>query len=217
MIVDNDTRAGATRLQETFHPIRDGLSFGFSRLNDTWCKEHDAGLRHKPRLHTARKKTRVRVEGSVLAAEDDPDDRLLLEMAFADMEHPFDLRIVEDGFELMEYLHHQGDYAESMPSRPRLILLDLNMPRIDGREALVQIKKSSLLKEIPVVMWTTSGEEEDRFFCLKAGASAYMTKPSSFPRMKESIRDVIGAHLHFHAREASAVDWRPKCANVRWD
>jgi CheY-like chemotaxis protein len=127
----------------------------------------------------------------ILIAEDDPDDRFLLEVAFADFDGFFELRFVENGEELMEYLHHQGEYAKSMPPKPGLILLDLNMPRKDGRQALVEIKGREDLKDIPLIIWTTSNEEEDRIFCAEAGASAYVTKPSSYLELDAAIRDIV--------------------------
>lgn len=140
-------------------------------------------------------------EASILLADDDPDDRLLLEMAFADLGYPFELRFVENGLRLLEYLHHRGEFAKSKPSRPGLILLDLNMPTVDGREALVVIKKCPDHKDIPIVIWTTSKEKEDRSFCLEAGASAYVTKPNSFLEMKAAIGEVINTHFQLPSEE----------------
>ena len=128
---------------------------------------------------------------TILIAEDDPDDRLLLKVAFADFDDSFELRFVENGEELMEYLHHRGEYAKSMPPKPGLILLDLNMPKKDGREALVEIKRRADLEGIPLVIWTTSNEEEDKVFCAEAGASAYVTKPGNYLDMEAAVRDIV--------------------------
>lgn len=149
----------------------------------------------------ARKIAAVLNEASVLLADDDPDDRLLLEMAFAELGYPFELRFVENGLRVLEYLHHRGEFARSKPSRPVLILLDLNMPAVDGREALMVIRQCPDHKDIPVVIWTTSKEKEDKSFCLEAGASAYVTKPNSFLEMKAAIREVINTHFPLPSEE----------------
>jgi DNA-binding response OmpR family regulator len=112
-------------------------------------------------------------------------------VAFADFDDSFELRFVKNGEELMEYLHHRGEYAKSMPPRPGLILLDLNMPKKDGRQALMEIKRRADLEGIPLVIWTISNEEEDRIFCAEAGASAYVTKPSNFLELDAAIRAIV--------------------------
>jgi len=94
---------------------------------------------------------------TILVAEDDPDDRLLARQALEQSRLIGDLRFVEDGEELIDYLHHRGNYSDPGTSpRPGLILLDLNMPRKDGREALREIKSDPRLRDIPVVVLTTS-------------------------------------------------------------
>jgi CheY-like chemotaxis protein len=125
----------------------------------------------------------------VLIAEDDLDDRLLLEEAFRSFKDDCELYFVKDGEELMDYLQHRGRYADPKSSpKPGLILLDLNMPRKDGRQSLVEIKQDADLKDIPLIVWTTSALEEDRLKCLGAGADGYVTKPSSFVELNEAIR-----------------------------
>ena len=110
----------------------------------------------------------------VLMADDDEDDCLLVESAFQDMGIAHDLRFVEDGQELLDYLYNEGDFADPEKSpRPDLILLDLNMPRIDGREALARIKSDPQLKNIPVLILTTSREERDIALSKHAGASSF--------------------------------------------
>ena len=136
----------------------------------------------------------------ILIAEDDPDDRLLLEVAFSAFEDFCQIRFVEDGVKLMEYLHHRGEYAKSMPPKPVLILLDLNMPRKDGREALVEIKEEANLKDIPVIAWTTSSMEEDLYLCSEAGAEGYVTKPCNFLEMDAAIRDIVKTWLQCPSR-----------------
>lgn len=101
-----------------------------------------------------------------------------------------ELRFVEDGEELLDYLYHRGQYeAEGSAPRPGLILLDLNMPRRDGREALEVIKKDPSLKRIPVVVMTTSEADQDVARSYDLGANSYITKPVTF----ESLARVIKA------------------------
>ncbi len=115
---------------------------------------------------------------TVLMAEDDPDDRFLMEQAFLEIGNHADLPFVEDGEELMHYLRRSGKYADPTCSpRPALIFLDLNMPRKDGRQALLEIKTDPDLGKIPVAIWTTSEEVEDRIQWEIAGADVFVTKP----------------------------------------
>lgn len=127
----------------------------------------------------------------ILLAEDDPDDRVLLRDALAEGRLVNDLRCVEDGEELMDYLHHRGKYAgENAAPRPGLILLDLNMPRKDGREALHEIKADPSLRQIPVVVLTTSQAEEDIFRSYDLGANSFITKPVTFQSMVDLMRSL---------------------------
>lgn len=129
---------------------------------------------------------------TVLMAEDDPDDRFLAEQAFTEVRSKGELRFVEDGEELMDYLLHQGHYVDSKFSpQPSLILLDLNMPKKDGRRALLEIKAAPDLKKIPVVIWTTSYREEDRIQCLGVGANAYVIKPADYAKLVNVVREVL--------------------------
>jgi CheY-like chemotaxis protein len=117
----------------------------------------------------------------VLAAEDDADDRLLIQKAFKKASITGDLLCVEDGIELMKYLQRQTPYtdAEKFPM-PKIILLDLNMPKKDGREALREIKSDKTLCMIPVIVFTTSHAHEDIVRSYKMGVNSYITKPSRF-------------------------------------
>lgn len=118
---------------------------------------------------------------TILMADDDEDDRLLTQDALKESRVLNNLYCVEDGVELLHFLRREGQYAdkETHP-RPSLILLDLNMPRMDGREALQQIKADPLLKSIPVVILTTSKQEEDMVKGYDLGAASYITKPVDF-------------------------------------
>jgi CheY-like chemotaxis protein len=113
---------------------------------------------------------------TIVLADDDEDDRELIRDALQDPGLEERLQFVEDGQELMDYLHQSGSDEDGAP-RPSLILLDLNMPRKDGREALAEIKSDSELRSIPVVVLTTSKSEQDVQSCYALGASSYITKP----------------------------------------
>lgn len=125
----------------------------------------------------------------ILMADDDADDRMLARDALEESRVLNELRFVEDGEELMEYLRRSGKYASAADSpRPGLILLDLNMPKKDGREALKEIKSDPNLRRIPVVIMTTSKAEEDIFRSYDFGASSFITKPVTFDRLVELMR-----------------------------
>ncbi len=128
----------------------------------------------------------------ILIAEDDPDDRMLTIRALEQNRLANDIKWVEDGEELMDYLHRRGAYADdgSAP-RPGLILLDLNMPRMDGREALQAIKADPELRRIPVVVLTTSRAEQDIVQSYDLGVNAFVTKPVTFEELANAIR-VLG-------------------------
>jgi len=117
----------------------------------------------------------------ILMADDDADDRDMTMEAFMESHLLNDLRFVEDGVELMDFLHRRGTYSDPATSpRPGLILLDLNMPKKDGREALAEIKADPKLQTIPVVVLTTSKEEEDILRSYQLHANSYITKPVKF-------------------------------------
>ncbi|MEX0652750.1 MAG: response regulator [Phycisphaeraceae bacterium] len=125
---------------------------------------------------------------TVLMADDDPEDRLMTERAFKQSRVVNDLRFVEDGQELMDYLYRAGRYAESAAApRPGLILLDLNMPRKNGRQALAEIKSNPDLRCIPVVVLTTSRDEQDVLESYNLGVNSYITKPVTFQGLVEAI------------------------------
>lgn len=132
---------------------------------------------------------------TILIAEDDYDDRMLLEMAFHAFENTCELKFVVDGEQLMEYLHRERTYADPYSSpRPDLILLDLNMPKKNGQQALAEIKKNPELKDIPVVIWTTSASKKDMTVCLKTGADEFLTKPSSFEEVIKTMEKLTSLY-----------------------
>ena len=126
---------------------------------------------------------------TILMADDDADDRLMTKEAFEESRLANDLRFVEDGEELMDYLRRRGKYADPAASpRPGLILLDLNMPKKDGREALAEIKADPDLKRIRVVIITTSKAEEDILRTYDLSAASYISKPVTFEALVDVVR-----------------------------
>jgi CheY-like chemotaxis protein len=125
----------------------------------------------------------------ILIADDDEEDRMLVKEALDESRLVNNLQFVENGEQLMDYLHNKGKYAdkEKYP-RPGLILLDLNMPKKDGREALKEIKADHDLKVIPVVILTTSKAEEDILKTYDLGVSSFITKPVTFSSLVDTMR-----------------------------
>jgi CheY-like chemotaxis protein len=126
---------------------------------------------------------------TILVADDDPDDQILIQDALTESRLANDVRFVEDGEELMDYLLHRHKYADAASAPgPGLILLDLNMPRKDGREAIREIKADAQLKFIPIVVLTTSRAEEDIYKTYNLGVSSFITKPVTFESFVELMR-----------------------------
>jgi len=126
---------------------------------------------------------------TILIADDDPDDRMLALEALNENHLTNNIYFVEDGEELLDYLHHRGQYTDvASAPRPEMILLDLNMPRMDGRESIREIKSTAELRDIPVVILTTSKSEEDIARTYNLGANSYITKPVTFEGLVEVMR-----------------------------
>ena len=124
-------------------------------------------------------------------ADDDPDDRLLALDAFEESRLRNDFETVADGEELMDYLLGRGKYSgEAARPKPGLILLDLNMPRKDGREALKELKACPELRRIPVVVMTTSKAEEDIVHTYDLGVNSFVVKPVTFEEMVEIMKTI---------------------------
>lgn len=124
----------------------------------------------------------------ILIADDDAEDRMLIRDAFVESRLNNNLQFVEDGEQLIDYLYNRGEFSDKNKyPRPGLILLDLNMPRKDGREALKEIKSEELLRSIPVVVLTTSKAEEDILKTYDLGVSSFITKPVKF----DSLVDIM--------------------------
>ncbi len=127
----------------------------------------------------------------ILIADDDPDDRFMTQEALEEAYLLNSLRFVEDGVELMKYLRREGKYTDPASSpTPGLILLDLNMPKKDGREALKEIKSDPKLRSIPVIILTTSKTEEDILRSYDLGVNCFITKPVTFTGLLDVTRSI---------------------------
>jgi two-component system, response regulator len=125
---------------------------------------------------------------TILLADDDEDDLLMTQEALQQSRLGNDLRFATDGEDLMDYLLRRGRYVDPADSpTPGLILLDLNMPRKDGREALSEIKSNPDLRKIPVIVLTTSRAEEDVFRTYELGVSSFISKPVTFDGLVEAM------------------------------
>jgi CheY-like chemotaxis protein len=128
----------------------------------------------------------------ILMADDDEDDRLMAKEALEEAKLINNFRTVKDGEELMDYLLHRGDYVnpEKAPV-PGLILLDLNMPKKDGREALKEIKADPQLRSIPVIVLTTSKAEEDVIRTYNLGVNSFIIKPVTFEQLVDIMKTLV--------------------------
>lgn len=124
----------------------------------------------------------------LLIAEDDADDRFLFETAFSEKGYPEQLVFVENGVELSEFLHRIE--AGGSGNYPACILLDLNMPRKDGREALKELKQHAVFRKIPVIVFTTTKNEMEISRCYELGANTYIVKPVSFDGLLKVVEDI---------------------------
>lgn len=130
----------------------------------------------------------------ILMADDDEDDRRSVAKAWKASRSANPIHFVNDGEELMDYLHHRAQFADLAEwTRPGLILLDLNMPKKDGREALREIKADPELRQIPIVVLTTSKAEEDIYRTYDLGASSFITKPVTFTSLVDLVQ-IIGKY-----------------------
>lgn len=132
---------------------------------------------------------------TILICDDDEDDRMLTQQALVDAHISNELRFVEDGEQLLDYLYQRGAFSGETGSAPRpgLILLDLNMPKLDGREALKRLKGDASLYDIPVVILSTSGLDEDVIRSYQLGVNSFITKPVTFSGLVEAM-NVLGRY-----------------------
>ena len=119
--------------------------------------------------------------------DDDADDRLLIKEALEEIHFKNDVEFSVDGQDLMDFLYHKGKYADSDSRLPDIILLDLNMPRKDGRQVLKELRDDPSLRHIPVVVLTTSQAEEDVLASYDLGTNSFIVKPLTFEKMVEAI------------------------------
>jgi len=132
----------------------------------------------------------------ILIAEDDADDRFLLQAAFQENGFSDQLHFVDNGVELMEYLSSIKKEGDTPCVLPKFILLDLNMPKKDGREVLKEIKQHPDLKKIPVVIFSTTNNEQEMRRCYELGANSYITKPNSFEHLLKIVANLRGYWMH---------------------
>lgn len=121
---------------------------------------------------------------TIVVADDDPNDRLLIGEALGEVGFAGEIRFAEDGVELLDCLQNDCSW-------PAIILLDLNMPRMDGREVLKELRLNPSWRSIPVVVYSTSDLEEDISFCYRHGANSYVSKPGSYEKLKEHMKELV--------------------------
>ena len=138
---------------------------------------------------------RHKIPITILVCDDDEDDRMLTQQALEDAHVSNDLRFVQDGEQLLDYLYQRGQYAgeNGTAPRPGLILLDLNMPKMDGREALKLIKEDKTLHDIPIVVLSTSSLDQDIVRSYQLGVNSFITKPVTFPGLVDAM-NVLGRY-----------------------
>ena len=138
---------------------------------------------------------RNKIPITILICDDDEDDRLLTRQALEDAHVANTVHFVADGEQLLDYLYQRGEYAGETGTAPRpgLILLDLNMPRMDGREALKIIKGDPTLRDIPIVVLSTSNFDQDIVRSYQLGVNSFITKPVTFPGLVEAM-NVLGRY-----------------------
>jgi CheY-like chemotaxis protein len=134
----------------------------------------------------------------ILIAEDDRDDRFLLESAFKESGNDEDLHFVENGVEVMLFLN-QLLQTSQQPIFPDLMMIDLNMPKKNGKEILAEVKQHSIYKNIPIIVYTTTSNEADIKKCYELGANTYIVKPTSY----EGLREVVSAIKNYWLGTAS--------------
>ena len=127
---------------------------------------------------------------TILMADDDPDDRMMMKEALEENNFSHSLHFVEDGEELLDYLHRRGKFVNEGMLTPSLILLDLNMPKVDGREALNHIKSHVSFKRIPVIVLTTSRAQEDIIKTYDLGVNSFISKPVHYDDLVLVAREI---------------------------
>jgi CheY-like chemotaxis protein len=134
---------------------------------------------------------------NILLAEDSPQDVEMTLAALAEHRLANEITVVNDGEQALDYLYARGPYKDRPPGNPVVVLLDLKMPKVDGLEVLKTVKADPALKQIPVVMLTSSREEQDLVHSYQYGANAYVVKPVDFKQFIEAVRQ-LGAFWTVH-------------------
>ena len=134
--------------------------------------------------------TKLNQKATILMADDDPDDQILLQEALRENNIPNVVCFVENGEELLDFLNQRGKFEGVKCAVPGLILLDLNMPKMDGRQALKLIKADPVLKKIPVVVLTTSKADSDILECYNLGVNSFVSKPVNFKDLVDVTREI---------------------------
>jgi len=169
-------------------------------------------------LVTAVKESQHALPWTVLVAEDNPDDCRLTEEAWKEAQLGHELRFVHDGKALLDYLYNRGKFADAeIAPRPSVILLDLNMPKKSGGEALLEIKTDPALARIPIIILTTSKAAQDIFQTSVLGVNGYITKPGTFKGYIQMMQNLARnwsemIDLPFSHRDPGPSDWLGKTA-----
>ena len=133
----------------------------------------------------------------IVIVEDDPDDRFITQQAFQDLNFSGKLLIFQDTDELLSYLQSNIN-KDCKPDLPELIILDLNMPKKDGIQTLRELKESSSFNNIPIIILSTSNSNDDLIKCLDLGAHKYITKPSSYKNLVNTVESLITKYCNGH-------------------
>lgn len=144
---------------------------------------------------------------NILLVDDDEDDLFFAQRALDKSNLPNNTYTVHNGIELLDYLNHRGAYTPETAPRPDIILLDLNMPKMNGTEALKELRSHTELAHIPVILFTTSGAEQDIKTSYKLGANSYIKKPGDFNKLVE-IMNALKTYWIEHAT-LPPKNWRP--------
>jgi len=142
---------------------------------------------------------------NILLVEDNPGDVRLTREAFKKFEGSCAIHVVQDGEQALEYLRQEGDYTDAV--RPNLVLLDLNLPKIDGKQVLRELKADPKLRSIPVVIFSSSRRREDVFSTYDDHANCYITKPYDFDEFEETIKRVADFWLNQVALPDPLLTW----------
>lgn len=146
-------------------------------------------------------------QGHILLVEDSVADQIAVRKALRHSAFRSVLRVVDDGAQALDYLRRHGPFADADAApRPDLVLMDLNMPRVDGRELLAQVKRDPALRDIPVVVWSTSAREEDIAHCYALGGNSFVTKPVDAAAFRRAVLHIEEFWLHVARGQAL---WRP--------